>query len=519
MMVIDYIDRGARLAPDAPCMVLPDGTVAMTHREFHALTHRIAASLLAEGMQVGERVAVYSANDVHAFACVVAVIRAGGIWTAVNAASLEAELASLLTLTGCTRMLYHGSLAERAGALVDAVPTLRTSVSIGPGRPGDPELAEWMAPEGTLAPAQAYDPERPLMLLPTGGTTGAPKAVPVTNRQFLLMGLALNAHLSEPEPPRYICATPMTHAAGVVALPTLAEGGSIIVHQKVKPAEIFSSIETNRATRIFLPPTAVYALLGAPDARQRDFSSLRHFLVAASPIAPDRLAEAVEVFGPVMVQSFGQAEAPMICTLLSAEQIADAVANPDHRHRLAACGQPSMVAQVEIMDDDGQILGPEEQGEIVVRSDLVFRGYWENAQATKEMRRQAGWHGTGDIGKRDADGFIYILDRKKDMIITGGFNVYPSEVEAVIHGFPQVNDCAVIGIPDEKWGEAVTAIIEPKQGENIDTDAIIAACKERLGSVKSPKTVLISDLPRSPAGKILRRTLREKYWSSRPRRV
>jgi len=178
-----------------------------------------------------------------------------------------------------------------------------------------------------------------------------------------------------------------------------------------------------------------------------------------------------------------------------------------------------MVAQVEIMDDDGQILGPEEQGEIVVRSDLVFRGYWENAQATKEMRRQAGWHGTGDIGKRDADGFIYILDRKKDMIITGGFNVYPSEVEAVIHGFPQVNDCAVIGIPDEKWGEAVTAIIEPKQGENIDTDAIIAACKERLGSVKSPKTVLISDLPRSPAGKILRRTLREKYWSSRPRRV
>jgi acyl-CoA synthetase (AMP-forming)/AMP-acid ligase II len=519
MMFVDYIDRGARIAPQEPAMVAPDGSILMTHEEFHALTHRIAAALIRDGLQVGDRVAIYSPNDPLAFACVVAVLRAGGVWTAVNAASSESELVDLLSLTGCSRLIYHAVLAERVGPLVDGVESIEAAIAIGTGRSGDPQLAAWMAPEGERVSGPSLDTTRVAMLTGTGGTTGKPKAVPITQRQSHLMCLAFAAHLHEPEPPRYVCATPMTHAAGAVAFPVLAEGGSVIVHAGVNPGEIFSSIERNRATRIFLPPTAVYALLAQPDARERDFSSLRHFLVGASPIAPERLAEAVDVFGPVLVQVFGQSEAPMMCTVLSPEEITEAAADEAKRRRLASCGRASIVAAVEIMDDDGNLLGPEEQGELVVRSDLVFGGYWENPEATAEAQRPGGWHGTGDVGVRDEEGFFYILDRKKDMIITGGFNVFPSEVEAVIHTFAEVNDCAVIGLPDDKWGEAVTAVVEPKPDAEIDAEAIIAACKERLGSVKAPKRVLVRALPRSPVGKVLKRELRDEFWSSSERKV
>jgi len=519
MLVHDYLDRGFRLAPDAPCLEGPDGVVFMTHRELHDASERVAAQLVAEGLQVGDRVAIFSPNDPWAFACVVGVLRAGGIWTAVNAASAEDDLVAFLTLAGCSRLIYHATLSDRAYGLLARLPAIRSVVSIGAGRAGDPSLREWLPPQGAGLVAPEISDASPAMLAGTGGTTGAPKAVPLTHKQITLMSLAFNAHLHEAAPPRFICAAPMTHAAGGAAFPVLAEGGSVIIHQGVVAADILESIERNRATRIYLPPTALYALLAHPDAQQRDFSSLQHFLVASSPISPDRLAEAVRVFGPVMTQVYGQSEAPFICTVLSREDIARAVVDERLRRRLSSCGRPSLLAQVEIMAEDGTLLGAEQEGEIVVRSPLVFDGYWQNPQATAETRRPGGWHGTGDVGVRDDDGYVYVVDRKKDMIISGGFNVYPSEVEKVIHTFPGVNDCAVIGVPDEKWGEAVVAVIEPKPGATIDPATILAACKRALGSVKTPKQVLVRTLPRSSVGKVLKRELREEFWAGLDRRV
>lgn len=519
MLVIDYLDRGAMVRPDGPCMVLPNGTVVSTHAEFRDLTHRVAGALLSDGLKPGDRVAVYSPNDAEAFACVLGAVRAGGVWTAVNAASKEDELAGFLELAGCTHLIYHHSLAERVPGLLDRVPSIRTAVSIGHGRPEHLTLRDWIAPSGTRVSPPTVDPGQVVLLVPTGGTTGVPKAVPVNNRQFLLMCLACDVHFPEPEPPRHICATPMTHAAGITAFPVIAAGGSVIVHRGIDPAELFASIRMNRATRIFLPPTAVYALLGHPQVREQDFSSLRHVLVAAAPIAPDRLAEAVEVFGPVMTEVFGQAEAPLMCTVLTPQEIALAASDPTQRDRLASCGRPTVIARVEIMNDDGELLAPGEQGEIVVRSDLVFDGYWDNPDATAETYRAGGWHGTGDIGMRDEAGYIYILDRKKDMIITGGFNVFPSEVEAVVHTIPGVLDCAVIGVPDEKWGEAVTAVIETRAGAAITPAEVIATCREQLGPVKTPKSVVERVLPRSSVGKVLRRELREEYWAHTDRRI
>ena len=415
-------------------------------------------------------------------------------------------------------MIIHETLAEKAATIVAKVPSVRTVSAIGQPGPDQLSLDAWLGAES--APVNvAGTSDDVVMLLGTGGTTGRPKAVPITSRQMVHMCLAFSSHMPEPEPPRYLCATPMTHAAGVMAFPVLAEGGAVIVHAGVKAEEIFDSIERNRVSRTFLPPTALYALLGHPDVRNHDYSSLKHFAFGAAPMAPERLVEAVEVFGPVMAQVFGQTEAPMLCTYMPPRLIAEAAADPQQRHRLSSCGLPSLVARVEIMDDDGNLLGPDERGEIVVRGELVFSGYWENPEATAESTRPGGWHGTGDIGLRDRDGFVYIVDRKKDMIISGGFNVFPSEIEAVIHAMGSVNDCAVIGLPDDKWGEVVTAVVEPKAGETIDPDRIIATCKQALGSVKAPKQVFVQELPRSANGKVLKRELRDAFWASAGRSI
>ena len=518
MILIDTIDRGARIAPDAPCLVRPDGTVDMTHAELHRASHRVAAGLIAAGIKPGDRVGVLSPNDPRAFAAVVGVIRAGATWVAVNYMASEADTSDFLNLTRCAGLIHHEKLAEKAAEILAEVPSVRIAAVIGRAGPNQLSLDDWLGTESAPVPANGRS-EDVVMLTGTGGTTGRPKGVPITSRQMVQMCLAFTSHLHEPEPPRYLCATPMTHAAGVMAFPVLAEGGAIVVHAGVNAEEIFDSIERNRISRTFLPPTALYALLGHPDVRNHDYSSLKHFVFGAAPIAADRLVEAVEVFGPVMAQLFGQTEAPMLCTYMPPETIAEAATDPRKRSRLNACGQPTLVARVEIMDDDGALLAPDERGEIVVRGELVFGGYWENPEATAEASRPGGWHGTGDIGYRDADGFVYIVDRKKDMIISGGFNVFPSEVEAVIHSVGTVNDCAVIGLPDDKWGEVVTAVVEPKSGQTIDAELIIAICKERLGSVKAPKRVLVQELPRSANGKVLKRELRDAFWASAGRSI
>lgn len=519
MMFVDYLDRGAAIDPQAPAMIAPDGTVVLTHERFTDVTHRIAVALQDNGFVPGERVAVLGPNDPYAFAAVVGVVRAGCVWMAGNAANAVDDLVDFLNAGRCAGLIYHGSLAGLAETITDRVPTVRTAVAIGPGRPGDPELTGWMAPEGARAPQRPVDTSENVLFAGTGGTTGKPKIVPISNRQTHLMYVALYAHAPEPEPPRYLCATPMAHAGGSFAFPVLGDGGAVIVHSEVEPVAVLDSLEHNRASRIFLPATSLYELLAHPSVRGRDYSSLRHFLLSASPVPPDRLAEAVDVFGPVMAQFYSQSEAPLTCTVLTPLDIARAVAPGGDRRVLASCGKPTVVARVEIIGDDGAVLPPEQPGEIAVRSDLVFAGYWENPEATATTERPNGWHGTGDVGVRDANGYVYVVDRMRDMIITGGFNVYSAEVEAVIHTIGSVRDCAVIGLPDERWGELVTAVVEPRPGHDVDVDEVLRICRERLGPVKAPTSVLVRELPRSSVGKVLKRELRDGYWDASDRKV
>jgi acyl-CoA synthetase (AMP-forming)/AMP-acid ligase II len=260
-------------------------------------------------------------------------------------------------------------------------------------------------------------------------------------------------------------------------------------------------------------------MLSHPEARNYDYSSLKYFIVAAAPVAPEKIKEAIDVFGPCLCQCFGQSESPGFLTWMPPDKFAEAANNPGKAHRLKSCGQPTIAVKVAIMDDQGNLVPNGEPGEIVARGNLISVGYLDNPEATEEMRL-FGWHHTGDIGTMDDDGYVYIVDRKKDMIITGGFNVYPAEIEAGLLTHPAIQDAAVVGVPDEKWGEMVKAVVTLKAGQELAEGDLISFCKKELGSVKAPKSIEFwEDLPRTPAGKISRKDIRQPYWAGQDRSV
>ncbi|HKJ75281.1 MAG TPA: AMP-binding protein, partial [Alphaproteobacteria bacterium] len=281
---------------------------------------------------------------------------------------------------------------------------------------------------------------------------------------------------------------------------------------------VLDAVEQHGVTHLFLPPTAIYVLLARPDIRRRDYSSLRYFIYTAAPMAVDKIKEAIEVFGPIMYQGYGQTETGINITWLSAE---------DHKRfydagddaKLASCGRETLFARVEIMDDEGNILPPDSLGEIVIRSTSVFPGYYKDPEETARVQA-FGWHHTGDIGRKDAEGYVYIVDRKKDMVISGGFNVYPSEIESVVLAHISIQDCAVIGVPDEKWGEALKAVVQLKPGADFDEEDLKEHCRKTLARFKVPKSFdVVTELPRTPAGKVLKRKIREPFWKGKSRAV
>lgn len=516
MRLIDFFDRGASLYPDRVC--LTDEVRSRSFREVATLTHRIGNGLIANSLKPQAVAAALSPNDIDAFACILGILRAGCAWMPLNARNAIDDNIYILDSNGCEWLFYHSSFAREIERIRGAVPSIKGYVCVDRSNGSDPSLPEWLAHHAAPAPYVPAGPHDIASIWPSGGTTGRSKGVMLTHLNFATMIANFCSSMPYGEPPVHLVAAPMTHAAGCVAFPLLAMGATQVVIPKADPLEIMRCIETHRVTTLFLPPTAIYSLLAHPRVREFDYSSLRHFIYAAAPMSADKLKEALAVFGPVMAQTFGQAESPMLCTFLSPEEHL-VVGDPSREKRLMSCGRPTIFTQVEVMDDEGNILPPNEKGEIVTRGNLVMKGYYKNPSATAEASR-FGWHHTGDIGLKDEDGYLYIVDRKRDMIISGGFNLYPSEIEQVIWAHPAVQDCAVVGVPDDKWGEAVKAVIELKPGMAAAPEEIMAFCRERLGGMKTPKSVDIwPQLPRSPVGKVLKRTIRENFWMGRERRV
>jgi len=522
MAIIDFFDRGWRINPNGAAYIQDDRHYGFA--EVGELSCRIANGLIAEGFARETKGAVWAHNDVTAWACTLGLWRANMCWIPVGARNPAAENQFILAAFDCEILFFQKYFAPVVAGLHPQLPKVKTWICIdgdAPEVPGARSLQAWVANQPATRPQVPVDLDDVVILSATGGTTGSPKGVMNTHRsaQTFCAHFMIGCPYEVDENPVNLAAAPITHTAGLLSLPCTARGGTVVVLTKPDPAQLLGAIQKHRVTEFFLPPTVIYRLLDIPNLAQTvDFSSLKYFLYGAAPMSVEKLKRAIEVFGPVMMGGYGQTEAPTSISFLTpGEHFVSGNLVPDER--LSSVGRPNPLVRVEIMSDANEILPPGETGEICVRGDLVMKGYYKAPGKTAETIVD-GWLHTGDIGHLDADGYLHITDRKKDMIISGGFNVYPSEVEQVIWSHPAVQDCAVIGVPDAQWGEAVKAVVELNAGQHVSAGALIALCKDRLGSVKAPKTVeFVDSLPRSPVGKVLKRDLRARYWQNETRRI
>jgi fatty-acyl-CoA synthase len=489
----DYLDKGASLGRGAPCLVTDD--VTLTYGDVVDHSHAVARALARAGVRAGDKVGILSGNDPVAFATVFGIARRGAVWCPINPRNSAGENAELLDIFDCVALFHARAYAPLVAQM--ELPQVTTLVCLD-------ELDAFVAEGVDFDPTPVDDT---IMLVGTGGTTGRPKGVQLTDRNIetmtalTLMGYPFSGR------PVYLAMAPLTHAAGVLCFPVMALGGQVVVMAGPDLDAFLEIVPRRRVTHTFLPPTVIYMLLAHEKLAATDLSSLQCFWYGAAPMSPARLEQALTDIGPVMAQLFGQSEAPMMVSMLSP---ADHFL-PDGSvavERLSSAGRPGPLVTVAIMASDGTLLATGERGEIVVRSSLVMAGYYKNPEATAEASEH-GWHHTGDIGYLDDDGFLFIVDRAKDMVITGGFNVYSAEVEQALMAHPAVRDCGVVGLPDEKWGERVTAVVQLQPGATVGAEELRAFVKERIGSVKAPKQVEFwPDLPRSTVGKILKTDIR-----------
>ena len=515
MAVSDFLERGTLISPDGPCMVM--GTRRYAYGEVLALCYRVANALGTTGLAAGRHAAILCDNDPVGFAVSFGIMRAGLTYVPMDFRNSLEDNARILDHGDADALFFQARFAEQARALRARLPRLGLMVCLDERLADFPALDDWCGKAPATPPAVEIALESTAWLQTGSGTSGDFRMAMITHRGYHAFVSYSLLWLPDPEPVMLVAA-PITHAGGGLAYHVLALGGKLVLLEKPDPVAILRAIEEHRVTKLFLPPTVIYRLMAHPDIRRRDLSSLKYLAWSAAPMAVAKVREAIELFGPILAQGYGQTEALGISYMGPGEFLLDGRIAPDDR--LGACGRPSLpFCRVAILDDQGALLPTGERGEICARGDQVMAGYYKNPEATATTFA-GGWLHTGDIGYFDDAGYLHIVDRKKDLIISGGFNVYPAEIEEVIAAHPAVYECAVIGVPHEEWGEAVKAVVVLRADAQATAAEIIEWSRPRLGGVKTPKSVdLVADLPRSARGKVLRRVLREPYWSGRARKV
>ena len=510
-MLIDGLNRHE----DEPCLYLGDQVAS--YADVRKSTSQLVQALQSKGLGKGSKIAVISGNRPEVLSNIAAMQINGSIGSPLHPLGSLDDHSYVIEHAGIDALVFDAPLFEqRAAALKERFPDM-IFLGFGPNQTGDDylALADSFAPQPLLAPD--IQPSDVSSITYTGGTTGKPKGVLSSYRATAYMTMIQMAEWEFPEDLRMLIATPLSHAAAAFFIPVLQQGGAFYVMQGFSPDEFFDMVERHRITATMLVPVMLYFLLDAERSKTADMSSMQTIFYGAAPMSPARLQEGLEKWGRIFYQFFGQSEAPMV--LSNMKKAEHDLSRPE---RLSACGRPAPWVTMALLDDDHNAVAEGETGEICVRAPLVMQGYKDMPEQTAET--MAGdWLHTGDIGRFDDDGFLYIVDRKKDMVVTGGFNVFPREVEDVISAHPAVAQVAVIGVPDEKWGESVKAVVVLKPGFEAGTDLsneITDSVKRAKGSVQAPKSVdYVDAIPVTAVGKPDKKVLRARYWDSTGRSV
>ncbi len=512
-----HIWRSTRYFSGKPCLIFEERIFSF--REVNERINRLANALLGIGVKKGDRVALLQRNCNQAVESFFALSKCGMVKVPINAMDSSEEIKYKVNDSEANTIIFGNEFINQIESIRDEIKEVRNFICLRNG------LGYMLDYENLISEASPAEPMIPIdaedlhTIHYTSGTTGKPKGVMMTYkiRGALLRNFFVDT-LSISPGDVMLSVNPLTHAAGSYLLPHMIRGAANVILPKFDPELLLYTIQKYRVTTLRLVPTALIRLLDYPNIHKFDLSSLHTIYYGASPIAPEKLKQLIEIFGQIFIQIYGQAESPSCISYLPKH---DHVTEGQGARKLSSAGRPFTYVMVKVVDESGQEIPPgEEIGEVIVKGDTVTKGYWKQPEVTAETIKD-GWLHTGDLAKTDEEGYIYLVDRKKDIIISGGFNVHPKEVEDVLYRHPAVLEAAVVGVPDEKWGEQVKAVVVLKKGTRASEKEILDFCKGKLAAYKKPKSVDFyeGELPKNPAGKIMKRDIKEKYWKGHDRRV
>jgi acyl-CoA synthetase (AMP-forming)/AMP-acid ligase II len=503
----DVPRKGATLFPDKVAMIF--GDTRIRYRELDERVNRLANALLGLGCRKGDRITILAENTHKYMEIYFAAARAGLSATPLNFRLSDPELIHIINDCEASVFLVGDGYEKRALALKKDLNRIRTWIAI------DNREAAYLYYEELIAAALAADPEVPVdendmaILMYTGGTTGLPKGVMLSHRNLLTAAYGLIMCYSFSHRDIQCFMMPLFHIALWPVLCLLMVGGTIVILPRADVQEALRTIQTEKCNKVLLVPTLVGWMMSAPNLNDFDLSSLCAIQYAGSPMPLDLLKKCIRKFGNIFMQGYGLTEAAPILTSLNPE---DHILEGPKAKRLSSVGKEGVVVTVRVVDENDMPVKPGQVGEIVGRGSNIMLGYWKNPELTATTLR-GGWLHTGDMGMVDEDGYIYLVDRKSDMIVTGGENVYPKEVEEVLYQLDAVQECAVVSAPDIKWGERVQAVVVLKAGMTATEEELLTYCKARLAGYKCPKKIEFWDeIPKTAIGKLMRRDVKKQFW-------
>jgi acyl-CoA synthetase (AMP-forming)/AMP-acid ligase II len=494
----------------------------ITFAQFNARVNRLIHALHSMEVKKGDGIGILSWNCLEYADVYGAAMKGGSIISPFNPRLQANELEYLVNYSEINTLFVGRDFLEMVSQLRPHFPKVRNYISLETSAPSMTSHNDLLRGHSEEEPDVQVKEEDPFLIIYTSGTTGTPRGALYTQGRNIENTRTKAIQIGAEPGDRHIMILPLFHIGGYSHFWAFfyVGGGNVIMSQRsFDPAATLQAIQDEKATDLHIVPTHLVTMLSLPNIRQYDLRSLKRIWYAASPMPTELLRRGMERFGPIFMQGYGQSESGPEITFFS-KKSHQVLGMPKEEQRiLASCGQPCVGVHVRVVDENNNDVKPHKVGEVVVQSKMVMVEYWHKPEETRDVLVE-GWLHTGDMGYYDEKGYVYLVDRKKDMIVTGGENVYPREVEEVLYRHPAVAEVAVIGVPDELWIERVHAVVVLKEGERATVDEIIEFCKHHLARYKAPKSVkFVEFLPKNPQGKILKRELREKYWTESERKI